>query len=322
MRDAERGVHDVVLEVDEARDVDVALGRAGSGEMADRLGRAVDVLVELQRRDGGVAAIHGDERVRHGAEPGGAPPFALLVRRDADRAAHERRVARAGLRLVRLMARAEHDDRLAFRRRDDLARVRRDTRSFGEGAEVQRLEVRERGVLPVDVHDRFATLGDVAVEQRADGKVAPARLPEERELVGDLEHLARERGVRVPPARCRQRGPVRVGPALGLEVPGEERVAPRPVAVPAGAHVEEREAVIRADDHGLRIFLEDLHGHAIAATISLEDELRAGEVDVALVSGADLLDGEPERLGPQPLSDDHHMLVSIPPSTCRLTPVM
>ena len=115
---------------------------------------------------------------------------------------------------------------------------------------------------------------------------------------------------------------MRVRPALGLEVPREERVAPRPVAVPAGARVEEGEAVIRADDHGLRMLLEDLHAHAIAATISLEDELRAGEVDVALVSGADLLDREPERLWSQPLPDDHHMLVSIPPSTCRLTPVM
>src|SRR5207237_5844501 len=121
--------------------------RSRSGEVADHLGRAIDVLVELQRRDRRVAAVHGDEGVRDGAEPGRAPPLALLVGRYADGAADVRGVARTGLRLMGLVARAEHDDRLALRGRDDVAGVRRDARSLGEGAEVQGLEVRERGVL-------------------------------------------------------------------------------------------------------------------------------------------------------------------------------
>ncbi len=220
------------------------------------------------------------------------------------------------------MAGAEHDHRLPVRRRDDVARVRRDARAIRERAEVQRLEMRERGVLALDVHHRSALLGGLAVEQRTHREVAPPGLPQRRELVRQLEHLASQRRIRVPTARRRQRGPVRVGPALGLEVAREQRVAPFPVLVAAGAGAEDGERVVRADDDRVWVLLEDLHRHAIAAAVLLEDQLRPREVDVALVARADLFDREPKGLRSQALSDDHHMLVSMPPSTWRLTPVM
>ncbi len=73
------------------------------------------------------------------------------------------------------------------------------------------------------------------------------------------------------------------------------------------------------------MLLEHLHGDAVAPLVALEDELCSREVDVGLVPGADLLDREPEDIGPQPLGDDHvrqNMLWSIPPSTWSETPVM
>jgi len=115
---------------------------------------------------------------------------------------------------------------------------------------------------------------------------------------------------------------MRVRAPLGLEVAREQRVAPRAIAVPAGTDLEDRERVIGADDDRVRVLLEDLHRHAVVALIALEDELRAREVDIALVPRADLLDRQPEGFRPQPLAHDHHMLVSMPPSTWRLTPVM
>jgi hypothetical protein len=146
--------------------------------VTDRLGRAVDVLVELERRQGRVAAVDGDERVRHRAESLRAPPLALLVGRDRGRASHEGRVPGAGLRLVRLVACAEHDHGLPPRGPHDLARVRRDPRAFGERPEVERLEMGERPVLALDVHDGLVRLRDLAVAQRADPELTPARLPE------------------------------------------------------------------------------------------------------------------------------------------------
>src|SRR5438552_3861552 len=120
VRDAERGVHHVVLEVDEAREVHVALGRALRREVADGVARAIDEFVELERRHRGIADVDRYDRVRHWPEPRRAPPLALLVGRDADRAADVRRVARARLRFVRLMARTEHDHRLAVGRLHDV----------------------------------------------------------------------------------------------------------------------------------------------------------------------------------------------------------
>ena len=70
-RDVERRAHRVVLEVDEHRHVHVVRRPVG----------------EVPRRGDGVAAVGGDQRVRHRAEPGAAPPRRLLVGRDADRRA-------------------------------------------------------------------------------------------------------------------------------------------------------------------------------------------------------------------------------------------
>src|SRR2546421_506371 len=77
---------------------------------------------------------------------------------------------------------------------------------------------------------------------------------------------------------------------LGHEVPLEERVRPSRVAIPARTDLQQRERLIRADDDGVGVLLEDLHRDAVAAAIGLEDQLRAREVDVGLVAGADLLD--------------------------------
>ena len=62
-----------------------------------------------------------------------------------------------------LVARAEHDHRLAIGGGYDLAGVRRDAGALGQRAEVERLEVRERRVLALDVHDRLAGLRDLTV---------------------------------------------------------------------------------------------------------------------------------------------------------------
>src|SRR6185369_3899047 len=115
----------------------------------------------------------------------------------------------------------EHDHRLAVRRADDLARVRRNARALGQRAEIQRLEVRERRVVALDVHHRLGRLRDLAVEQRPYLQVLPARLPERRELVRDLEDLARDRLV-VLPGLAREGEPAGVQTAFRFEVTCEE----------------------------------------------------------------------------------------------------
>ena len=272
--------------------------------MADGVGGPVDVLVELEGRDGGVPAVDRDERVGDRAQALGAPPLTLLVGRDADRAADVRGVAGTGLRLVSLVPRAEHDHRLAVGRGDDVARVRRDPRAFRERPEVQRLEVRERRVLALDVHHGLVRRRDLPVEQRPDRELAPGRLPERGELARDLVDLSRDRLVRGPVER-RQREPGGVQAPLGREVPLEELERSRAIAIPARADMEDGERLVGADDHGVGMLLEDLHRDAVAAAVSLEDELRAREVDVALVAGADLLDRKAKDIRSEPFGDDH-----------------
>src|SRR5437867_3618259 len=82
------------------------------------------------------------------------------------------------------------------------------------------------------------------------------------------------------PSAARQREPVHVEAALGLEVAREQRLGPRTIAIRAGADVEQREGLIGADDDRAGVLLEHLHGDAVATPVALEDELRASEVDV------------------------------------------
>src|SRR5687768_12356742 len=119
-----------------------------------------------------------------------------------------------------LVTRAEHDHWLAVRGGNDLARIRRHARALGQRAEIERLEMRERRVLALDVHHRLARLRDLAVVQRAYVQVRPARLPESGELVRELEDFARDRLV-VLPRLSREGEPPRVQPTLGLEVTRE-----------------------------------------------------------------------------------------------------
>jgi hypothetical protein len=71
------------------------------------------------------------------------------------------------------------------------------------------------------------------------------------------------------------------------------------------ADVKDRERLVRSHDDGIGVLLEDLHRDAVVPLVTLEDELRAREVDVALVAGADLLDRQAEYVRPQTLGDDH-----------------
>ena len=228
----------------------------------------------------------------------------MLVGGNADRATDVRRVARSGLRFVSLVARSEHDHRLAVRGRDDVAGVRGDARSLRERPEIEGFEVRELGVLALDVHDRLASLRDLAVVERRDVKLMPGRHPERCKLPRDLEDLARDRLIGGPVQRGKK-SPSRVEPPLGAEVAVEERVGARAVAVMTGAHVQDRERLVGPDDDRVGMLLEDLHGDAVVTIIALEDQLRAREVDVALVAGADLLDRQAEDVRAEALGDDH-----------------
>ena len=153
-------------------------------------------LGELRRREHGVAAVRGDQRVRHRADAAAAPPGRLRVGGDADLGADHRagdvgRVAVAGLHAVVVVARGHEDDRLAVGRLDDPRRVRRDQRAPGEHAEVDRLEVREERVVALDRHHRLPRLDPVAVVERVDGERLPvvgAELEDRDRLVHAAEH--------------------------------------------------------------------------------------------------------------------------------------
>src|SRR5256885_9843251 len=158
--------------------------------------------------------------------------MALLVGRPADGAADIAGVSGTRLRLMPLMARDEHDDRLPVRGRDDVARVRRDAGPLGQRAEVKRLEMRERRVLTLDVHEWRSRGHGLTIEDRSDLQLVPRGSPQLGELPRDIEHLARD-GLVLLPRRARQRQPLRVEPPLSCEISLEERLSARTVAIRA-----------------------------------------------------------------------------------------
>ena len=202
------------------------------------------------------------------------------------------------------MARTEHDHRLAVGRLHDVTGIRRDARPLGKRAEVERLEVRECRVLALDVHDRLERRRALAVVQRCDLELVPGGLPERGELAADLEDLACD-GFVARPVELRQREPGRVKALLRGEVALEERLGESAVAIAAGADVEDRERLVCAHDDRVGMLLEDLHRHTVVSCVALEDQLGAGEIDVALVSGADLLDRQAKDLRGEAVGDDH-----------------
>ena len=174
-RHLQRGAHRVVLEVDEDDDVDVFRGRLG----------------ELRGREHGVPTVGGDERVRDGADAPAAPPGGLRVGGDADRARDVGRVAVAGLHAVVVVPRREEEDRLPAGGLDDAADVRGDERPAREHAEVERLEVREEGVVALDRHHRLPRGDLVAVVERVHGQLVPvvgAELEDGDRLVHPAQH--------------------------------------------------------------------------------------------------------------------------------------
>ena len=72
-----------------------------------------------------------------------------------------------------------------------------------------------------------------------------------------------------------------------------------------GADMQHREGLVGSDDDRVGMLLEDLHRDTVVAFVALQDQLGAGEVDVALVAGADLLDREAKHVRPQAVGDDH-----------------
>ena len=131
--------HAVVVPVHQRRDVDLRVVEVGEG----RGGRD------------GVAAVGGDQGVRHGADALAAPPRGLRVGADADGAGDVRGVPVAGLHPVVVEARREEEDRLAAGGVDHAAHVGADERAPRERAEVHRLEVGEEAVVALDGEHRL-----------------------------------------------------------------------------------------------------------------------------------------------------------------------
>src|SRR2546425_1177726 len=111
--------------------VEAARGDDAHVPVARLVERGAQQLDEA-RRD---APVDRDESVRNRAQPPRAPPLTLLVGGHCDRTADVGRVAGPGLRLMALVARAEHDHRLAIGGGYDLAGVRRDAGALGQRAE-------------------------------------------------------------------------------------------------------------------------------------------------------------------------------------------
>jgi len=97
----------------------------------------------------------------------------------------------------------------------------------------------------------------------------------------------------------------RVQTALGLEISRKDLLSAHALSVATRADVQQREHLVGADDHRVRMLLKDLHRDAVAPLVALEDQLGAREVDVAFVARTDLLDRKPEDRWPQPIADDH-----------------
>ena len=170
--DRDRRPHRVVLEVDEHGDVHLLRVAPGEGGRAGHR----------------VAAVGGDERVRHGADPAPAPPGGLRVRADADRARHVGGPAVPGLHEPVVVARGEEEDLLAPRGPDHGVHVAHDEGASGQAAEVDRLQVREQRIVARDRHDRLVRLDAVALVQRPDLELVPGRraLPAGRAAPGAL----------------------------------------------------------------------------------------------------------------------------------------
>ncbi len=160
-RAGEAGGDAVVVPVDQRRDVDLGV---------------VDVGERRRRRDG-VAAVRGDERVRHRADALAAPPGRLRVGAHADGAGDVGGVPVAGLHPVVVEARREEEDRLAARGVDDAAHVGADERAPREHAEVHGLQVGEEGVVALDRQHRLPPRQLVAVVERAHVELVPAVHP-------------------------------------------------------------------------------------------------------------------------------------------------
>src|SRR5712691_3446756 len=121
--------------------------------------------------------------------------------------------------------------------------------------------MREGRVFALDTDDRLAGRGGLTVVERLDREVTPRRLPERGELPRDVEDLARDELVGGPVQRW-QREPRRVKMPLRGEIALEQSLGLGAVAVAPRADVEDRERLVRADDHGVRVLLEDLHPEA------------------------------------------------------------
>src|SRR2546429_403111 len=119
------------------------------------------------------------------------------------------------------------------------------------------------------------------------------------------DHACARAGLVGGPLERRKSRPRRIEPPLRAEVPVEKRVGLGTVAVVARADVEDRKGLVRSDDDGVGMFLEDLHRDALVPVVPLEDQLRACEVDVALVPGADLFDRQAGDMRTKTVGDDH-----------------
>ena len=131
---------------------------------------------ERARRRDRVAAVGGDQRVRHRADAAAAPPRGLRVGGHADRARDVRGPAVAGLHEPVVVAGGEVQDRLAAGRVHDLAHVAHDQRAPRQAAEVDGLEVGEQRVVALDRHHRLPRRDLVALVQRAHLELVPARI--------------------------------------------------------------------------------------------------------------------------------------------------
>ena len=157
--DLDRRPHRVVVEVDEHRDVHLV--RVAPGERP-RAGHRV-------------ASVGGDERVRHRAHAAPAPPRGLGVRAHADRARDVGGPAVPGLHEPVVVAGREEEDLLAPRGADHGVDVAHDQAASGQAAQVDRLQMREQRIVAGDRHDRLARLDAVALVQRPDLELVPAR---------------------------------------------------------------------------------------------------------------------------------------------------
>src|SRR5207247_10054023 len=75
----------------------------------------------------------------------------------------------------------------------------------------------------------------------------------------------------------------------------------------AGAELEHGDRLVDPAEHGV-VLLEDLHEHARAMPLGLQERLRVVEVSVGVIALADLVRGEAEHVGREALAgrSDRH----------------